>query len=96
MRRFGCWTSRDSSVVLVALGHREIRMPGELLGCLRGAPRIERCEQDVWRRMWTPFFTFARLAARIIRFCPICRDADQSASSRAGQLDFAARFLGSD
>src|SRR6267378_202951 len=40
---------------------------------LAGAPRIARCEQNVWRRMWTPGFTFARLATRrIITWMTFC------------------------
>ena len=34
-------------------------MSRELLDALAGAPRIARCEQNVWRRIWTPGFTFA-------------------------------------
>ena len=31
---------------------------------LAGAPRIAKCEQKVWRRMWTPDRTSASRAAR--------------------------------
>ena len=39
-----------------------------------GAPRIERCEQNVWRRTCTPVFDrLARRATRPIQLCTFCR-----------------------
>lgn len=53
--------------VHVTLRDPELAVPRESWIARAGAPRIARCEQNVWRRMWTPSFTFARLAAHFIR-----------------------------
>ena len=57
-------------------------MTGQLLMARAGAPFIAKCEQNVWRRMWTPGFTFARRAARFIQSWTIFWvSGDRSASS---------------
>ena len=64
---------RCGTEVHVPLRRLEVLMSGEFLDRSPGAPRIARCEQNVWRRMWTPGFTFARLATRrIITWMTFC------------------------
>ena len=57
--------------VHVALGRRQIDVPGELLNGPRGAPRMARCEQNAWRSRCTPGATRARSAALATIVCTI-------------------------
>ncbi len=63
--------------VHVALGHQElaIRRVPELPAL---APHIARCDENLWRRMWTPSRTFARLDARLTRACVLTLDCELS------------------
>jgi hypothetical protein len=60
---------RGRTQVHVALRHVQVLVPGQFLDCPCGRATHRQMRADVWRRMWTPSFTFARIATRRIVTC---------------------------